>query len=120
LKKLYALRGAAQSLNTAEDIGAQTAGLYEEMLKKNNLDEKDVVCVFFSVTEDLTALNPATALRLTGRTELSFFVLKEAEFAGSLERTIRIMIQCYMEEDSVIRHVYRNGAEVLRPDRAEI
>jgi hypothetical protein len=26
-------------------------------------------------------------------------------------------VYCYMEEGSVSRHVYRNGAEVLRPDR---
>jgi chorismate mutase len=117
LKKLYALRGAAQSLNSAEDIKRQTAVLYDELLEKNGLEEKDIVCVFFSVTDDLTAVNPATALRMAGRAaNLSLFVLKEAEFDGSPERTIRVMIQCYLEEDSVICHVYRNGAQTLRPD----
>jgi chorismate mutase len=30
---------------------------------------------------------------------------------------IRLLIHCYMEEGRPLRHIYQNGAEVLRPDR---
>lgn len=117
-KRLYALRGAAQCLNKAEDICEQAALLYDALLAQNNLTEADIVSLIFSVTTDLDALNPAAALRQSGRAgELALFVVREAETRGALERTIRALIHCYLPDGSVPRHVYRNGAEVLRPDR---
>jgi chorismate mutase len=119
VKKLRALRGAFQCRNEAEDIILQTAALYDQLLLKNSLAEKDVVSLIFSVTPDLDALNPAAALRRSGRGgELALFVQQEPVFKDSLPGIIRILLHCYLEEDAVPRHVYQNGAEVLRPDRA--
>jgi chorismate mutase len=118
MKRLYALRGATQCLNEAEDITRQISALYDALFEQNNLDEEDVVSLVFSVTPDLDTLNPAAALRRSGRGgELALFCLQEAVVRGGLERTIRVLVHCYREEGSVLRHVYRNGAEVLRPDR---
>ena len=115
-KRLYALRGAAQCSNNADDIGKQVTALYDELLLQNHLEENDLVSIIFSVTGDLDAKNPASALRQQGRAAgASLFVTREADFEGSLERVIRVMIHCYLEKAPV--HVYRNGAEVLRPDR---
>jgi chorismate mutase len=117
-KRLYALRGAAQCLNEAEDIRGQVALLYDALLAQNSLAEADIVSLVFSVTADLDALNPAAALRQSGRAgDLSLFAVQEAETRGALDRTVRVLIHCYLPEGSVPRHVYRNGAEVLRPDR---
>jgi chorismate mutase len=118
-KRLYALRGAVQCRNEADDIARETAALYAELLKKNGLGEEDPVSIFFSVTPDLDALNPAAALRRAGYAqEAALFVLQEAVTRGSLERVVRVLIHCYMDEGSHPHHVYRNGAEILRPDRA--
>lgn len=117
--RLFALRGAARCLNTEADIQEQTVGLYDELLLRNNLGEKDLVSVIFSVTGDLDAKNPAAALRQAGRAgEAALFVTQEACFPGSLERVIRILIHCYLDSSQRPFHVYRNGAEVLRPDRS--
>jgi chorismate mutase len=117
-KRLFALRGAVQCKNEAEDIAEQVGRLYDELLALNKLAEPDIVSVFFSVTPDLDALNPAAGLRSRGRAgEASLFVLQEAAAQGSLERTVRALIHCYLDEGAAVRHVYRNGAEVLRPDR---
>ena len=119
MKRLYALRGAVQCLNTEGDITAQISLMYDELLSANNLDEKDIVSLLFSITDDLDAINPATALRKSGRGgELALFSSREPETAGASARTIRALVHCYLEEGSVVRHVYRNGAEALRPDRA--
>jgi chorismate mutase len=119
MKKLFALRGAAQCLNTVDDICAQVPLLYDELLAANSLAEADIVSLVFSVTRDLDAANPAAVLRASGRAgELALFAVQEAECAGSLERTLRVLIHCYMDEGARPRHIYRNGAEVLRPDRA--
>ena len=115
MKRLYALRGATQAQNTIGDIGEQVTLMYDELLGNNNLAESDIVSIIFSVTDDITAMNPATALRKSGRAqELALFAVKEAEYPSSLPRTIRSLVHCYLEEGSVVKHVYRNGAENLR------
>jgi chorismate mutase len=118
MKKLRALRGAFQCRNDAGDIVRETAACYDRLLQENRLAEEDIVSLFFSVTPDLDALNPASALRRSGRGgELALFVQQEPVFRGSLERVIRLLVHCYLEEESPPRHVYQNGAEALRPDR---
>jgi len=120
MKRLYALRGAAQCENTEKDICDQIALMYDEMLGRNNLEEKDIVSVVFSVTADLDAVNPCSALRRNGRGggDMALFSAQEPESKNSLRRIVRVIIHCYLDEGSSVHHVYRNGAEVLRPDRA--
>ena len=118
MKILHALRGAAQCLNDEADICKQITLMYDELLLLNKLDEKDIVSVIFSVTDDLDAVNPCTALRKSGRAgEIALFSASEPMCQGSLERTVRVLIHCYLDEGAKVHHVYRNGAEVLRPDR---
>jgi chorismate mutase len=115
-KRLFALRGATRCKNEPEDITEQVGRLYDELLERNNVAEPDIVSILFSVTADLDALNPATGLRRYGRAEeASLFALQEAAVQGGLERTLRVIIHCYLDEGARVRHVYRNGAEVLRP-----
>jgi chorismate mutase len=117
-KRLFALRGACCCLNDEADIRKQVRTLYDELLKGNNLDETGLVSVIFSMTADINALNAAAALRREGRAaEATLFVTQEAAVENSLPRTIRVLIHCYLDENAVPAHVYRNGAEVLRPDR---
>jgi len=117
---LYALRGATQCINTAEDISRQVSLLYDSLLEKNHLAEDDIVSVIFSQTGDLDAHNPAAALRQAGRAgELALFAVQEAATVDAFSRVIRVLIHCYLPEGTQPRHVYRNGAEVLRPDRVE-
>ncbi|MDR1302536.1 MAG: chorismate mutase [Treponema sp.] len=118
-KRLAALRGATQCKNEVQDIQAQVVALYDELLLKNQLQEEDLVSLLFSVTPDLTMQNPAAALRQSGRAQnLALFAVQEAVVQGSMPRVIRVLMHCYLDERVGIAHVYRNGAEVLRPDRA--
>jgi chorismate mutase len=118
-QRLFALRGATRCLNEAQDITAQVAALYDELVRKNGLTEADIVSVMFSVTRDLDALNPAAALRQSGRgASLALFAVQEAFAQTGLDGVVRVLIHCYMAEGSAPYHVYRNGAEALRPDRA--
>lgn len=119
MKKLFALRGAVQCANNEEDITTQVSRMYDIILSSNSITEEDIVSLQFSVTDDIDAANPAAALRKSGRAEnLSLFTLQEARSQNSLPRVIRCMIHCYMGENAEPRHVYINGAEVLRPDRS--
>ena len=118
MKRLFALRGAVQCENTEDDIVLRVREMYDALLEQNNLEEGDIVSLVFSVTADINALNPATALRKSGRGgDLALFVLQEGVFAQSADKIIRALLHCYLEEGSAPRHIYRNGAERLRPDR---
>ena len=115
MKKIVGIRGATQCLNEEGDIVKQVSALYEAILKSNDLEEHDIISIIFSVTGDLNAKNPATALRSTGRAQQApLFAVQEAAIKGSLERVIRILIHCYVDEKACVVHVYRNGAETLR------
>jgi len=118
-KRLYGLRGAVFCEDDPQDIERRVAELYDELIVGNGLAEADIVSLVFSVTPDLTSLNPAAALRRSGRGgELALFSLQESRADGGRPRTIRVLIHCYAPAGSPPRHAYLNGAEVLRPDRA--
>ena len=64
MKKISAIRGAVTAVNTKESIKNQTVRLIKEIIEQNDLRKKDFISIQFSITKDLTVLNPATALRL--------------------------------------------------------
>jgi chorismate mutase len=122
MKRVCALRGATKVLNDASDIEKQVAALYDEMLCENGICEDDVISLIFSVTTDITAKNPAAALRAAARGgELSLFCCAEPQIDGAPPATktgfIRALMHCYLDENLTPHHIYRNGAQILRPDR---
>lgn len=120
MKRLIALRGAVCCRNDTDDIVAQVAALYDELLVQNQLCEPEIISLIFSVTRDLDAVNPAAALRHSGRaTNLALFAVQEAETRDRLKRTIRVLMHCYIDNNLTPCHVYQNGAEILRPDRSK-
>jgi chorismate mutase len=119
-KRLYALRGAVRCMNNPDDIIDKVSLLYDGLLEKNRLAGEDIVSIIFSQTGDLDALNPAAALRQSGRgADLALFALQEAQSEDSHPRIIRALVHCYLPQGSLPCHVYLNGAEVLRPDRTD-
>lgn len=118
-KRPYGLRGAVFCENDAADIELRVAELYDALLNGNGLSENDIVSLTFSTTADLTALNPAAALRRSGRGgELALFSVQESAVDGGYPRVIRALAHCWAPEGCSMRHAYLNGAEILRPDRA--
>jgi len=118
-KFVTALRGAICSSDSKEEITQGVIELYDKLLNSNGLAEKDLISLFFSVTPDLNAVNPATALRHSGRAgELAMMVFQEAVISGGVPGTIRALVHCYMDRERPVKHVFIRGAEKLRPDWA--
>lgn len=114
-KKLKAVRGAVCCKNSRESIETEVRFLFSELLKMNRLFEKDIVSIQFTVTEDLTELNPASALRKNGfAQDIPLFCAAEPNVKGALPATVRILIHYYSRHMPV--PVYVHGAEVLRPE----
>lgn len=112
-KKLKATRGAVFTSNTFEQIKEDVCTLYIEMLKRNKIKEKDIVSVQFSLTDDLTSCNPATALRSLGfLPHTALFASREPYIDGSQKGVIRILILYYGRRKPY--YVYQKGAEILR------
>jgi chorismate mutase len=117
MKRVSGVRGATKVLNEEADIVDQLASLYDTLLRENNISEADIISLIFSVSADITAKNPAAALRQSGRAgELPLFSTQEPQTDGAPEGIIRLLMHCYMDENRKAQHIFRNGAEVLRPD----
>ena len=119
-KKLYALRGAVCTENTAPAITRDVGLLYKRLFLDNALATEDIVSVQFTVTPDVDELNPATALRRADIgldvSSLPLFCAQEPVVKGLPPRVIRMMITTYMPAAATPKHVYLNGAGSLRPD----
>lgn len=117
--RLFGLRGAVRCSNDPDDIERWVCVLYDAILERNGLEEGDLVSVIFTVTSDLDAVNPAAALRRSGRAaDVSLFCAAEAQVRGGLPGLIRVLAHAYAREDLAPQHPYLNGAEMLRPDRS--
>lgn len=123
MKKLTAIRGATICQNTAEDITKNVCDMCNKIVEQNKLKEKDIVSIFFTTTKDITALNPATALRkgntIFNPTNIALFCAQESEIENSSPLMIRVMVTAYKSIFVSKTNVYINGAQKLRPDLAK-
>ncbi|MDR1785061.1 MAG: chorismate mutase [Spirochaetaceae bacterium] len=122
-KRLYGIRGAVSASNTEKDITEAVDELFSRLFGLNNVDPGEVVSVQFTVTGDLTACNPAGALRKSslGRPAAGWalFCSQEPDIQGAPPGIIRVLVTAYLPGGTAVRHVYVRGAEKLRPDLAE-
>jgi chorismate mutase len=120
VQRLYGIRGAVCCENTAESIQRGVGRLCSRLFEQNALTAEAIVSIQFTLTSDLTALNPASALRKSAVKEIAsqcaLFCAVEPEIAGSLSRVIRVLITAYLPGNSRPVPAYLDGAEVLRPD----
>jgi chorismate mutase len=123
---VIAVRGAIQvGENSRQSIAGASSRLVTEMCERNGLTEEAIVSIVFSVTEDLTAENPAGALRRHGFSKTPLFCVQEAKVEGAMPRVIRVLLTAETaaggERGGVgsarrTVHVYLDGAGALRPD----
>ncbi|HET6452326.1 MAG TPA: chorismate mutase [Spirochaetia bacterium] len=112
-----AVRGAIQlSETTAAAIEKAGTRLVTEMLRQNEIAEDHIVSILFSVTDDLTAANPATGLRRSGFAATPLFCAQEARVEGAMPRVIRALLTFEAAGSGRPVPVYLDGAERLRPD----
>jgi chorismate mutase len=118
---MVGLRGAITcSEDTKAEIEAKTQRLVKELLARNDVATEDLVSVFVTATEDLTASYPATAIRALGFDDVPLLGAREITVEGGLPRCIRVLVHCYSERTRPeVTHVYLEDARVLRTDLPE-
>jgi len=117
-KRIYAARGAIFAENTRDSIQEKVVKLFNAVVQKNNIAKDDVVSLQWTMTQDLDAMNPATALRLGNPAievaEIPLFCSQELFVQGGRPKVIRMLLTAYMEQKPT--HIFLDGAEALRPD----
>ncbi len=119
-KRLAAFRGAVCVENTKESITENVCLMCRELFSRNKIEAEDIVSLQFSITDDITVLNPATALRRGNPgldvSAVPLFCTQEAKIEGGMPLVIRALLTAYIDDKAERHNVYLKGAEALRPD----
>lgn len=116
---MKAIRGATTvSEDTPKQIKEGVKELLNEIMKVNNLDLGQIICIMFSSTADLKSYYPAKAAREAGFSSCALYSSLEPEIEGSLKNCIRVML--LVESEKQPEYVYLNGAKNLRKDITSI
>ena len=122
-KRLAAFRGAVCVENTPESITENVCLMCRQLFEENKLKADDIVSLQFTITKDITKLNPATALRRgdcgLDVSAVPLFCSQEAEIEGMMPLVVRALLTAYVDAGLERHNVYLNGAEKLRPDFAK-
>ena len=115
------IRGATLAEeNTSEAIHSATRELLKGMIDANQIQERDVAAVHFTMTPDLNAVFPAAAARQLGWNNTALMSSAEIAVPDSLSRCIRILILFNtVKEPQELVNLYLNGTEVLRMQGVE-
>lgn len=112
-----AIRGAICAKNTVEDISARSIELVDEIIRRNGLQTNMIQAILFTVTNDLDACYPATAVRRQlADSQIAYFCMQEMKVAGSLGHCIRVCMLVEELSQDQCRHCYMGEAAVLRTD----
>ena len=115
---MRAIRGAITvDKNTKKDIEKESQKLIRKIISKNNINEKDIISIIFTTTDDLDKIYPAEAIRKIGFKYTPLMCCKEMDVEESLAKCIRVMV--YIDKNinkKDIEHIYLKKAKNLRKD----
>ena len=107
--------------NSSEAILAATRELLFTMIQYNQIDPNDVASAYFTTTEDLTAIYPATAARQLGWFDVPLLCGHEMRVPTGLPQCVRILLHWNTTKSpKEIVHVYLHEAQSLRPDKDNV
>jgi chorismate mutase len=112
------VRGATTvEANSRDAILKATRQLLALIVRRNQIDPKDVASAIFTVTRDINAEFPALAARQMGWLDVPLLCGYEIEVPGGLMACVRILVHWNTDrEQKEIHHVYIHDAVSLRPD----
>jgi chorismate mutase len=117
-----AVRGATQlERDEREHLHERVTELVRLVLEYNDLDDDDLISIWFSATTDIHSDYPAYAARQIGLTDVPLMCAQEMDVGGGMPRIVRVM--AHVETDlsrADITHVYLHGAAALRRDLTHV
>ena len=114
---MCAVRGAIQLPEDSEDnMDSAVWLLISSLLDQNEIQEKDIISIHFSQTNDLISANPAHSLRKRGFKETALFCSLEPTYTRALPRIVRTLLYYHTTRSHKPQPLYLGGAAQLRPD----
>ncbi len=115
------VRAARGAIKVDEDSAAcvldATERLVRAMLDANGVTGDDLISMLFTVTDDITSVFPAEAVRRMGLGSVPLMCAREIPVAGSMPLVVRVLMHMHTDRSlHQIRPVYLDGAESLRDD----
>jgi chorismate mutase len=116
-----ALRGATTvDADTVEQVTERTVALMDELLERNGAEHDDLISIWFTATDDIHSIFPATAARKAGLGDVPLICARELDIEGATPRCIRVLVHLSTERTrDELHHVYQQGARNLRDDLPE-
>ena len=116
-----ALRGATTlDADTPDHIRERVKALMAALYERNGLDNDQIISILITGTADITTFHPVTAARGFGLDDIPLIGAQELAIDGTLARCVRVLVHVETERPrSELRHVFLEGAIVLRPDLAQ-
>jgi chorismate mutase len=113
-----ALRGATTlDVDTPDHVRERVKALMAALYDRNDLDNDQVISVVVTATGDVTSFHPSTAVREFGLDDVAIIGAQELAVAGTLPRCVRLLLHVETNRSRAeLRHVFLEGAVVLRPD----
>ncbi len=118
---MRAIRGATMlKENSAQEMMEATKELLVEMMKRNKIDNGDLISIILTATPDLNCAFPAAAARDLGMGDVPLLCSVEMDVMNAPQKVVRVLMHCESDKSrSEINHIYLRGAEVLRQDLAQ-
>ena len=116
-----ALRGATTlDLDDADHLRERVHALLDELFARNDLTNDDVISILITATPDIHSEYPATVARSWGLPDVPLIGAQEMDKPGGLPRCVRLLAHVHSGRSKAeMRHVYLEGAKVLRNDLAD-
>jgi chorismate mutase len=116
------IRGATTiAANEREEILTATRQLLALLIRRNELDPKDVASAIFTTTPDIDAEFPALAARQLGWLDVPLLCSHEMTVPGGLKLCVRVLIHWNTDRrQDEIQHIYVRDAKQLRPDLSKL
>jgi cytidylate kinase len=115
------IRGATTiQRDSKECISSAVKALLDAIFDENRLQKGEIDGFLFSLTSDIHSYHPAKAARECGYDFAPLFAAVEPDIDGGLPLCIRLMLFTNRTDKKNVKHIYQEGAKVLRKDISEI
>jgi chorismate mutase len=117
-RRTQAIRGATSvEKDDPRHIADATRELLAAIVERNQIEQDEIVSIWFTLTSDLTSAFPALAAREMGFVDVPLLCASEIPVPGSMARCLRILVELELSAPrKLASHVYLREAVALRPD----
>lgn len=114
---MIAIRGAITIQNDSKDeVYNASKELILRIISENHINIDDIVSIITTCTSDIKSAYPGPGIRSAG-VDVPILSMQEQFVENSLRLCIRFIV--HIDNNEFYKHVYLNGAKVLRPDYEE-